>query len=126
MANLSAVELVKLSLKAWARERLLMIWGARSKWLYPVVIVAGALAYFPLKEHFITGHGGLTLSNLTTNLCIMIILWLWFTDDISTALWRKVFRQAGKAPRWFFLVILLVVIFGLIYYLTLWGYETRW
>jgi len=109
------------------KSLLLALWNSRYKWLYPGVIIGGALAYLPLKNEFIGMEvHGLHISNMTTNLWVMVILWLWFVPDISSALWSKIKRRKAKAPAWFHVGMLISVILGLIYYLTLWGYETRW
>ena len=106
---------------------LLTLWKARIKWLYPGVIIAGILVYLPLKNEFIgIETHGLHISNMTTNLWVMVILWLWYVNDIASAIWSKIKRRRVKAPVWFNIGILMMVIIGLIYYLTLWGYETRW
>ena len=109
------------------KSTLIALWKNRIKWLYPGVIIAGILAYLPLKNEFIGLEvRGLHLSNMTTNLWVMIILWLWYVDDMASAIWSKIKRKKVKAPVWFNIVILIMVVIGLIYYLTLWGYETRW
>jgi len=106
---------------------LLTLWKARIKWLYPGVIIAGILIYLPLKNEFIGMEiRGLHLSNMTTNLWVMVILWLWYVNDISTAIWSKIKKRRVKAPVWLNVATLMAVVMGLIYYLTLWGYETRW
>lgn len=103
------------------------LWRHRIKWLYPGIIITGILVYFPIKNEFIGAEvHGLHLSNMTTNLWVMIILWLWYVNDISTGIWSKIRRKKVKAPVWFNIIVLMMVIVGLIYYLTLWGYETRW
>lgn len=117
----------KITLAFFIKSILLTLWSVRIKWLYPGVIIAGILVYLPLKNEFmgLEVHG-LHLSNMTTNLWIMIILWLWFVNDIATAIWSKIKRKRTKAPVWLNYIVLMIVVAGLIYYLTLWGYETRW
>jgi len=106
---------------------LLTLWKARIKWLYPGVIIAGILIYLPLKNEFIGMEiRGLHISNMTTNLWVMVILWLWYVNDMSTAIWSKIKKRRVKAPAWLNITVLMIVVIGLIYYLTLWGYETRW
>ena len=127
MANLSATKLIRISVQAWSKEKLLWIWETRKRWLYWVLIPSGLLVYFPMKPELIgIGQTGLHLSNLTVNVSIMCLLWFWFVDDIARAVWKKVLRRKSKCPAWFNVVMLVTVVFGLIYYLTLWGYETRW
>jgi len=109
------------------KRTLLTLWKIRIKWLYPGIIIAGILVYFPLKNEFIgLDIRGLHLSNMTTNLWVMVVLWLWFVPDISSAVWSKIKKRKTKAPVWLHVGTLAIVIMGLIYYLTLWGYETRW
>lgn len=117
----------KIVLGPLVKSILITLWRNRIKWLYPGVIIAGILVYLPLKNEFIGLEvRGLHLSNMTTNLWIMIILWLWYVNDIASAIWSKIKRKKVKAPVWLNITVLMTVVVGLIYYLTLWGYETRW
>lgn len=112
-----------------AKELGLVIWQSRSKWLYFVLIPAIPLSYYAMHRFFLgVPEQGLWLSNLTANFFMLICAWLWFNQDISTAIYKKVRKSYDKktAPIWFQGLSLIIIMAGLIFYLSLWGYETIW
>lgn len=69
------------------------------------------------------------VSNLSTNMILVFALWGGASPWISCRLWNL--RRKNKVPEkdipaWFRWTILASVILGLVYYMTLWGMETRW
>ena len=117
----------KLDIKA--KELALSILKARHIWLYIILVPAMPAAYIFMRKFFIgVMEQGLWLSNLTANFPILIVVWLWYNQDISTAIWWKMFRgnRSKKAPFWFQMISLVLMVFLLITYLSLFGYETVW
>ena len=116
----------KLDIKA--KEIALSIWKARHIWLYVILIPALPASYIFMRKFFIgVMEQGLWLSNLTANFFVLIVVWLWYNQDISTALYNKIRRKNVKrAPVWVQAISLLAMVFGLMTYLSFWGYETVW
>ena len=122
-----------------AKELALSIWKARHIWLYVILVPAMPICYITMRKFFIgVMEQGLWLSNLTANFSILIVVWLWYNQDISTAIWwkglhRKKYKKqteewnkGRKAPFWFQMISLVLMVFLLITYLSLFGYETVW
>jgi len=116
----------KLDIKA--KEIGLSIWKARHIWLYVILIPSIPASYIFMRKFFIgVMEQGLWLSNLTANFFVLIVVWLWYNQDISTALYNKIrHKNVKRAPVWIQAISLFAMIFGLMTYLSFWGYETVW
>lgn len=94
--------------------------GKKAKWLYPVVAATIALSYMPLRDR-LTGQEPLervTVSNITFNLLLTFFIFGVSASWIADRIWPR-------GPRWKSWAVLSVLMVGLIYWMTLWGYETR-
>ena len=116
----------KLDIKA--KELGLSIWKTRHIWLYVILVPSIPVSYIFMRKFFIgVMEQGLWLSNLTANFFVLIVIWLWFNQDIATAIWIKARRKkVKKAPFWFQMCTMMLMVFGLMTYLSFWGYETIW
>ena len=66
----------------------------------------------------------ISLSNLSVHLVVMLGLWGYFNEPLTRAVYMKIRKK--EPPKWLSWVTLFVVVFVLIQWLTLWGFETRW
>jgi len=69
------------------------------------------------------------VSNLSVNMIMVFGIWGASSPWISCRLWnlrRKNKVSEKNVPAWFRWTVLAVVVLGLVYYMTLWGMETRW
>lgn len=80
--------------------------------------VAGA--YFPMRARMVGFESveRIVVSNITFNLIAVFFLWGYCCPIITKRVWPS-------APPWVSYVLLSVVLLGLIYWMTLWGYEPR-
>ena len=101
--------------------------ATRSSWLYWVIVPGTVASYWLLREMIVgLEEQGIIASNLTINIVLMIGIWSYFCQDLTNAVYRKVRGKDKTAPVWLSWVVLVFIVLGLVYYLTLWGFETRW
>jgi len=98
----------------------------RANWLWWLVPLGFALGYWLLRPILIGTERQeyTTYSTLSTNIILMFAVWGYFNQPIWDRVYYKVRKRA--APGWFSWVMLVPMLVGLMYYLTLFGYETRW
>lgn len=92
-------------------------------WFILVAIAAG-VAYWPMRNMLIAQRP--TLAVIVSNLTVNMIL----TFAIVAIVMRQIaLLFKPKFPKWYPLIRIAcfsIGMFGMIYWLTFWGYETRW
>ena len=69
-----------------------------------------------------------SISNIMVNMIAVFFVFGFYGGRIADRIWWLI-RKGSKpkrSPTWFSFPVTLILIIGLVYYMTLWGLDTRW
>ena len=69
-----------------------------------------------------------SISNIMVNMILVFGVFGFYGGRIADRIWWLIRKgtRPKRCPIWFSAVVTILLVVGLVYYMTLWGLETRW